>query len=263
MELGYIESEAPFNAMKNMSVWETMRKALLTGVCISSLLWPYGSVAAEKKSDHRTKKKEAAKQKVVSKQKKTQKQSQPQQTTQNRKDNSQGDVPTLEERLSPAQVNKKIATIRQRIVCDGKISERDKAILLSVFDDVAQTQQGRWIFEKAHPDLNFGVRDMGSGCNGVYHHGSRTVDLGKMIFDQIANSKDKYEQIQKRLYLAHVIAQEATHSVQDTNKTDYAEGISVTERITIDKVCELHLIEMPVKTTSQKGMVGFWKKESV
>ena len=208
-----------------MKPWNSVRTFLLSGICAISLLYPHEAEGARKKSRQQERRSEKIERKVPEK-----------------KPQKQGDVPTLEEHLSPAQVERKIATIRQRIAHNGKISGRDKAILLSVFDDVSQTERGRWILEKAHPDLNFCVKDLGAGCNGVYVHGLRTIELSNRILDQIARAKDRYEQIQKKLYLAHVIAHEATHSVQDTNKMDYAEGISFAEKITINKVCELNSI---------------------
>ena len=58
-------------------------------------------------------------------------------------------IPTFEEKLTPAQVTRKIQTIRKRIETapENIISNKDKPFLLETFDDIAQTQMGRYIFE--------------------------------------------------------------------------------------------------------------------
>ena len=147
---------------------------------------------------------------------------------------------TLEENLSPEQVNEKIATIRRRIVDNPQMTRQHKQILLEVFDDVAQTQMGRWIFEKAHPNLNFTVKKLGAGYGGIYSSGRKTITLSEKIFDRIINAKDFYDRIDKKLWLAHVIAHESTHSIQGTNKMNHPQGISFPEQVTMNKVYELH-----------------------
>ena len=71
-------------------------------------------------------------------------------------------TPTFEEKLTPAQVEQKIQTIRKRIETapESTIPAKYKRVLLEVFDDMIQTQIGRYVFEKSHPDLNFCVRNM-------------------------------------------------------------------------------------------------------
>ena len=73
-------------------------------------------------------------------------------------------TPTLEEKLSPAQVDRKIQTIRKRIETapENTIPAKDKQVLLEVFDDIVQTPMGRYTFEKAPPNLTFCVRKFSS-----------------------------------------------------------------------------------------------------
>ncbi|MBO7332193.1 MAG: hypothetical protein J6U64_00830 [Alphaproteobacteria bacterium] len=75
---------------------------------------------------------------------------------------------------------------------------------------MAKTQMGRYIFEKAHPDLNFRIKQMGHATNGSYGYGNRCVALANMIFEQIRNAKTPDEKLSKQLYLAHVITHETT-----------------------------------------------------
>ena len=194
-----------------------MRAFLLTVVCLSSLLYPYAAEGNPR--SHRMEARRRAVQKIAQ---------------------IPREVRTLEENLSPNQVNEKIAMIRRRIVNNSEMDQRHKQILLEVFDDVAQTSMGRWIFEKAHPDLNFTVKKLGAGYSGIYGSRSKTITLSEKIFERIMTAKDSCDRIDKKLWLAHAIAHESTHSVQGTNRMNYPQGISFPEQITMNKVFELH-----------------------
>ncbi|MBQ4329772.1 MAG: hypothetical protein IJC27_08595 [Lentisphaeria bacterium] len=153
-------------------------------------------------------------------------------------------TPTLEENLSPAQVTKKIQTIRRRVETapENVFPDTDKRVFLEVFDDMIQTEMGRYIFEKAHPDLSFRVKQMERTTNGSYGYRSRCINLASGIFEQIRNAKTPDEKLSKQLYLAHVIAHEATHSIQHVNNLNDKSNMSFEEMITINKLFELHAI---------------------
>ena len=53
--------------------------------------------------------------------------------------------PTFEEKLTPAQVDRKIQSIRRRIETapESVFPAKDKRVFLEVFDDMAKTQMGR------------------------------------------------------------------------------------------------------------------------
>ena len=152
--------------------------------------------------------------------------------------------PTFEEKLTPAQVDRKIQTIRKRIETapESTIPAKDKKVLLGVFDDMVQTQIGRYIFEKAHPNLNFYVKQTGEGVNGSYSYGKQCVNLGKNIFKEIHDAKTPEQKLYEKLYIAHVIAHETTHSIQHSNNMNHSRDMSFEERITINKLFELHSI---------------------
>ena len=153
-------------------------------------------------------------------------------------------TPTLEEKLSPAQVTKKIQTIRKRVetASEDSIPAKYKPILLEVFDDMAKTQMGRYIFEKAHPDLNFRIIPGKAGLNGSYSYNKRCVNLAVSIFQKISDVKTPEEKLGKKLYLAHVIAHESTHSIQHVNPKPPHSNISFNERVILHKLSELHSI---------------------
>ena len=145
-----------------------MRAFLLIGVFLSSLLYP-----SEVEGRPRTPQKKARRRTVQ------------------KSARIPREVRTLEEKLSPNQVNEKIASIRGRIVNNSQMDQRHKQILLEVFDDVAQTSMGRWIFEKAHPNLNFTVKKLGAGYSGVYGTRSKTITLSKFN-NALAKSSIKF-----------------------------------------------------------------------
>ena len=148
--------------------------------------------------------------------------------------------PTLEENLSPAQVDRKIQTIRRRIETtpENIISSRDKAVLLEAFDDVAQTPMGRYTFEKAHPNLNFRVRPMSVAAS--YGNGSQCISISKRDFDDISKAKTPAEKAAIIYLIAGSIVHEATHSIQQVNNLNDRRNMSFEESITIYKLFELH-----------------------
>ena len=153
-------------------------------------------------------------------------------------------IPALEEKLTPAQVNRKIQTIRKRIVAapEDRIPAKYKAVLLDVFDDMVQTQMGRYIFEKAHPDLNFKIEQMPSGYNGVYGSGDHYITFAHRVFENIQKAQTPEQKLRQKLYIAHVTAHEATHSIQFVNNMNDSHNMSFEEKITISKLFELHSI---------------------
>ena len=152
--------------------------------------------------------------------------------------------PTFEEKLTQKQVQQKIKTIRRRIETapESVFPAKDKRVFLEVFDDMAKTQMGRYIFEKAHPDLTFRVKPTGEGVNGSYSYGARCVNLGRRIFEDIHKATTPEKRLYEKLYIAHVIAHETTHSIQHSNNMNNRSNMSVEEAVTIHKLLELNAI---------------------
>ena len=151
-------------------------------------------------------------------------------------------TPTLEEKLSPAQVDRKIQTIRKRIETapENTIPAKDKQVLLEVFDDIVQTPMGRYTFEKAHPNLTFCVRKFSSTASASYSPGKMRINLRRGLFDDIHNAKNQEERLQHFHYLTENIIHEATHSVQQINNLKTLQKASFKERMIINNMGELH-----------------------
>ena len=158
--------------------------------------------------------------------------------------------PTLEENLSPAQVDRKIQTIRRRIETapENTIPAKDKQVLLEAFDDVIQTPMGRYTFEKAHPNLTFCVRKVSSAAS--YSPGKMRINLRRGHFDNIHNAKTQETRLQRFYYLTENIIHEATHSVQQINNLKTLQKASFKERMIINNMGELH-------TFLNEGVAGY------
>ncbi len=148
--------------------------------------------------------------------------------------------PTFEEKLTPKQVQQKIRIIRRRIETapENVISARDKAIFLEAFDDIAQTPMGRYTFEKAHPNLNFRVKEMSSAAS--YAPGSQCVSISKMDFEEMRKAKTPAERAKWMIRLSGTLIHETTHSIQYINNMNNRDNMSFEEKITIYKLYELH-----------------------
>ena len=214
--------------------WNPIKTLLLTGVCLTTLLAPYESEAAPKNRNRSERLSQRARREARRRQQQQRKKSpvRPKIT------------PTLEENLSPAQVTKKIQTIRRRVETapENVFPAKDKRVFLEVFDDMIQTEMGQYLFEKAHPNLNFRVSQTREGLNGTYSFGNSYVNLGKRIFEDIHKAKTPEEKLYEKLYIAHVIAHETTHSIQHSNNMNNRSNMSFEEMITINKLFELHAI---------------------
>ena len=149
-------------------------------------------------------------------------------------------TPTFEEKLTPAQVDRKIQTIRKRIETapENVISSRDKPVLLEAFDDVVQTPMGRFSLEKAHPNLNFRVKEMSSAAS--YGYGSQCVSISKRDFEEIRKAKTPAERAKWMIRLSGTLIHETTHSIQHINNMNNRDNMSFKEKITINKLFELH-----------------------
>ena len=145
--------------------WNPIKTLLLTGVCLTTLLAPYESEAAPENRNRSERLSKRARREAQHRQKQQRKKSPVRQKV----------TPTLEENLSPAQVTKKIQTIRRRVETapENVFPAKDKHVFLEVFDDMIQTEMGRYIFEKAHPDLSFRVKQMERTTSGSYGYRSR------------------------------------------------------------------------------------------
>ena len=215
---------------------------------------PYEVSAAPKKETRKERrerlKREREERKRQKQQKNTQQSKHPQEKKQSPKQDTQPAkqpqpkkiTPTFEEKLTPAQVDRKIQTIRKRIETapENTIPAKDKKVLLEVFDDIVQTPMGRYTFEKAHPDLTFCVRKFTSTASASYSPGATRVNLRRALFDDIHNAKTQEERLQNFHYLTENIIHEATHSIQQINNFKKLQNASFKERMIINNMGELH-----------------------
>ena len=167
-----------------------------------------------------------------------------------RKKQKQTLTPTLEENLTPAQVARKIAVYRGRIVNapEKQIPAKYKAVLLEAFDDMARTKMGRYILEKAHPNVWFSVKDMSGGA--FYNPGSKEICINTRRFRD--TNKDR---LRTRILLAKSMIHELTHSVQFINRMNNVSNMSLEEKLTIDKLMELQTTLTEIVFGEQQGQL--------
>ncbi|MBO7332981.1 MAG: hypothetical protein J6U64_04885 [Alphaproteobacteria bacterium] len=207
--------------------WHSVRDLLLTGVCLTTLLVPY-EAESEPKNRGRSER--------LSKRARREAERQNRQRQRQRRTPR----PTFEERLSPSQVGRKIQTFRRRIETspENVISARDKTLFLEAFDDIAQTPMGQYTFAKAHPNLNFRVKEMSSAA--IYGYGSQCVSISKRDFEEIRKAKTPAERAKWMIRLSGTLIHETTHSIQHINNMNNRDNMSFEEKITINKLFELH-----------------------
>lgn len=212
--------------------WRSVRDLLLTGVCLMAVLAPYEAESAPKNRGRSERLSKRARREAERQNRQRQRQQ--------RQNQRRTPRPTLEERLSPAQVARKIQTFRRRIetASEQVISSQDKIILLEAFDDIVQTPMGRYTFEKAHPNLNFCVRPMSSAAS--YGNGNQCISISKRDFDDIRKAKTPAEKAALTYRIAGCLVHEATHSIQYVNNMNDRRNMSFEEGITIYKLYELH-----------------------
>ena len=159
-------------------------------------------------------------------------------------------TPTFEEHLTPEQVDRKIATFRSRIVNapKEKIHPEYKEALLNAFNNLAKYRIGRYVFEKAHPDLSFATKEL-KRFNGVYASGC-------VILDYKPNSKLNPTGIE------YVLLHEITHSVHHVNKTFAGSGKSIKEKLTLSLLNELSATLTPTIAAQQRLQLQNKKDQS-
>ncbi len=123
-----------------MSIWDWTRSFLLSVMCVCALLLPQGAECADKAKSQ--KKSKSTKSQTVEDIEKYQTPLNPPE-----------EVP--EEKLTPAELKKKIATLRKRIHANVPGAEKR---LLEMFDDLSKTRIGRHLIERVSPEFRIDVK---------------------------------------------------------------------------------------------------------
>ena len=150
-------------------------------------------------------------------------------------------APTLKMHLSPAQIERKFNTFRRRInsAPEKDIPYEAKTLFLELFDDMVKTAIGRYIFEKAHPDISFDVKDLPPQTTGTYNPARKRISLDRKFITRGRNGTEE-AQLCARIAVARVIAHETTHSIQYVNGIFNLSGMSLPEQVTIYRMNELN-----------------------
>jgi len=153
-------------------------------------------------------------------------------------------IPTFKEHLTPEQVDQKIATFRSRIADapEELIPGIYKPQYLEAFDNLVKTRIGRYVFEKAHPDISFAAKEL-KCMAGVFSSGNKRITLEVDNF--IYASGD----------IEGTLIHEAAHSVIDVNRVFHKPDKSVKEKLMSSSLNELHSTLMQEIAYNQKSLL--------
>ena len=216
-----------------MSIWNLTRSFFFGIVFVVALFLPHEAECA-KKDKHRDKSKENTAKTVDIKGKKTP-------TPQPKQWYPPGHEPVSEEKLTPAELKKKIATFRRHISAKNTSDEK---MLLEAFDDLSHTQIGRHLLERMHPDLRIVGKD-GTGASALYSFLKQTIFVDSRCFQEINKTDDEELKTIYKVYLAETIGHEMAHAEQDRFPYRSPKGSpkpSVSEVFTTQKMTELHAL---------------------
>ena len=210
-------------------MWKKLvKKALLTGVCAGSLLWPYEAESAPRSYDRRIGK--------------TPSQKNPFQ--------SRKSVPTRAARPRPAQQTPKLPEVppeqklshfKQQILkkSASEMSAEQKRIFLEMFDMLASVPRGRWIIENAPSDLKLNISHDKKTIGGSYA-GLRGLFISQENLRLVSTAPNEEKRRNELIAATSLLAHEMTHSIQTKLGIQIAPGASFENRFKIFKLNELH-----------------------
>ncbi len=209
-----------------MAVWNNVEKILLGTVCLTSLMLPYESFAAERPYDNKnTQRRSSSRRDKESRDSKNTRREQEKKET----------YP-----LSSKDIQDKISNIRRNIerAPSDDMKPGEKKIILTIFDQLVQTDYGKKLFERVHPDLRYVVKQLPLGNLGNYNAGR--VQLNRFNLQTIENAKTMEKQLSYILVLAGVIAHETSHAEHSAQGKISCLNGSFEEKVSTKKMSELH-----------------------
>lgn len=229
-------------------MWNNLvKRALLTGVCLTSFMWPYEAESAPRSYDNRQ----------------TARQTQRSRRQSGRNRNTPR---TPAERRSPeVRPEQKLAHFKRQIsrTPNSKMTPEQKRLYIECLDMLASCPRGLWIIQNAPTDLKFEV-----GGTAMGQYAGKTLYISADYFKQMHTQTPENK---KRIQYATVstIAHEMTHAIQMKKGINETPGWELEESFRLLKLNELHarLEEMTVyhqlnpKTDHFYGLVVEEKKK--
>lgn len=216
-------------------MWKnSVKRALISSVCLGSLLWPYEAESAPRSYDNRRVRRE--------KQMAQQWRAQSQRTTQRpiRSQPKQGQPSSQVPNVPP---ERKLSYFKQQILNTppSVITAPQKKILIEILDTLHSVPRGRWIIENAPADLKFRVNQKRTSLGGSYGGKKWGITISGEWFRRIQNASPE-ERGKKVGGAALTIAHEMTHAIQEKQGMSETLPLAPQERITLNKLMELHAI---------------------
>ena len=234
-------------------MWKnSVKRALISSVCLGSLLWPYEAESAPRSYDNRR----------VQREKQTAQRSVRPQPGPGQRSPQVPNVPP----------ERKLSYFKQQILNTptSVITAPQKKILIEILDTLHSVPRGRWIIENAPADLKFRVSQKRTSLSGSY--GGKGITISGEYFRRIQNaSPEKREKKVRGTALA--IAHEMTHAIQEKQGMSETLPLAPQERFTLSKLTELHAIleertvsnqfRFPAQTPSERDWVYLLETEKL
>ncbi len=229
-------------------MWNNLvKRALLTGVCLTSFMWPYEAESAPRSYDNR----------------RTARQTQRSRRQSGRNRNTPR-TPT-QQRRAEVRPEQKLAHFKRQIsrTPNSEMTPEQKRLYIECLDMLASCPRGLCIIQNAPSDLKFEV----GGAN-MGRYSNKTLYISADYFRQMQTQTPENKQLIKYATVA-TIAHEMTHAIQMKEGINAQKGTELEEQFRLLKLNELHayLEEMTVshqlnpKTDHFYGLVVEEKKK--
>lgn len=229
-------------------MWNNLvKRALLTGVCLTSFMWPYEAESAPRSYDNR----------------RTARQTQRSRRQSGRNRNTPR-TPT-QQRRAEVRPEQKLAHFKRQIsrTPNSKMTPEQKQLYIECLDMLASCPRGLWIIQNAPSDLKFEASGSAMG-----QYANKTIYVSPDYFRQMQTETPENKQLIKYT-IAATLAHEMTHAIQMKEGINAQKGTELEEQFRLLKLNELHayLEEMTVshqlnpKTDHFYGLVVEEKKK--
>ena len=210
-------------------MWNNLvKRALLTGVCLTSFMWPYEAESAPRSYDNR----------------RTARQTQRSRCQSGRTRNT----PRIPAKPRRAEVRpeQKLAHFKRQIsrTPNSKMTPEQKRLYIECLDMLASCPRGLWIIQNAPSDLKFEVNKSGTSLNAAYGRSEdgksdHSISLSVLWLKNIATNTGDNRASELRSAVG-TIAHEMTHAIQYHNNILVPPGGSLEDTFTLLKLRELH-----------------------
>lgn len=213
-----------------MSVWNQVRNILLTGICATSLLWPYEAEAARSYDNKRSSRQSRKEQRRTKKR--------------NRKNERVPDRRKQPPRLNSGNPQKILTSLLRNVQNSKELSSEHKELIATCLTELSKTQTGRYIFSNIPDNITLHIipNPSGQGALGTYNHGHRKACFSDHLIRRAVESDSELKKKEYLLRFTTVIAHELTHATQGHLQLGICPNASYEDYATLRKFREMQAI---------------------